>query len=151
MAAKRGKSQARRNTGGKAGLPGWAWLVLGVVLTVVVVLAVPRFFRGEGGDGFFRPKPNPDAQPATTVADDAIVPDDDADAAEARPAADKPKYDFYTLLPADEVAMSDAEVAAIARDEAARKAREGAAAAQAPAAGTGGAPTASPPLPAAPR
>jgi cell division protein FtsN len=125
VAAKRGKSQARRNSGTGSGLPGWAWLVLGVVLTVVVVLAVPKYFRGSGGDGFFRPKPNPDAQPATTVADDAIVPDDE-DAAGDKPAADKPKgtqYDFYTLLPSDEVAMSDAEVAAIARDEAARKAR----------------------------
>lgn len=131
MAAKRGKSQARRNPGNRGGLPGWAWLVLGIVLTLVVVLAAPKFFHGDGSDGFFRPKPNPDAQPATTVADDAIVPDDgdDASAADAKPAADKPKgtqYDFYTLLPADEVAMSDAEVAAIARDEAARKAREGA-------------------------
>ena len=132
MAAKRGKSQARRNSGTRAGLPGWAWLVLGVVLTVVVVLAAPRLFRGSGGDGFFRPRPNPDAQPATTVADEAIVPDDDADATGGKAAADKPKgtqYDFYTLLPSDEVAMSDAEVAAIARDEAARKARADAAAA----------------------
>lgn len=127
MAAKRGKSQARRNPG-NGSLPGWAWLVLGVVLTVIVVLAVPRFLRGGDGDGFFRPKPNPDAQPAATVADDAIVPDDGADAVDGGDkAAGKPKgtqYDFYTLLPADEVAMSDAEVAAIARDESARKARE---------------------------
>jgi cell division protein FtsN len=131
VAAKRGKSQARRNPGNRGGLPGWAWLVLGIVLTLVVVLAAPKFFHGDGGDGFFRPKPNPDAQPATTVADDAIVPDDgdDATGADAKPAAGKPKgtqYDFYTLLPADEVAMSDAEVAAIARDEAARKTRAGA-------------------------
>lgn len=136
MAAKRGKSQARRNPGNRGGLPGWAWLVLGVVLTVAVVLAVPRFLHGDGGDGFFRPKPNPDAQPAATVADDAIVPDDGADATDAgdKAAADKPKgtqYDFYTLLPADEVAMSDAEVAAIARDEAARTARDGVRAADA--------------------
>lgn len=134
MAAKRGKSQARRNSGHRAGLPGWAWLVLGVVLTVIVVLAMPKLFRGGEGDGFFRPRPNPDAQPAATVADEAIVPDDGGEAAdgEAKPAAEKPKgtqYDFYTLLPADEVAMSDAEVAAIARDEAARKAREDASAA----------------------
>ncbi len=138
MAAKRGKSQARRNSGTQSGLPGWAWLVLGVVLTAVVVLAAPKFLRGSGGDGFFRPRPNPDAQPAPTVADDAIVPDDDADAAGARPAADKPKgtqYDFYTLLPSDEVAMSDAEVAAIARDEAARRTRADAAGAVPAAAG----------------
>jgi cell division protein FtsN len=130
VAAKRGKSQARRNSGTRGGLPGWAWLVLGVVITAVVLLAAPKFFHGEGGDGFFRPKPNPDAQPAATVADDAIVPDDGGDDAGdgAKSATDKPKgtqYDFYTLLPSDEVAMSDAEVAAIARDEAARKAREG--------------------------
>jgi cell division protein FtsN len=135
VAAKRGKSQARRNSGTAGGLPGWAWLVLGVVLTVAVVLAVPRLFRGDGGDGFFRPRPNPDAQPAPTVADDAIVPDGGDDAADAGAVeTDKPKgtqYDFYKLLPADEVAMSDAEVAAIARDEAARKAREDAAAADA--------------------
>jgi cell division protein FtsN len=126
-------------------MPGWAWLVLGVVLTTVVVLAAPKFFRGSGGDGFFRPRPNPDAQPAATAADDAIVPDDDADAATARPAADKPKgtqYDFYTLLPSDYVAMSDAYVAAFARYEAARKARAdvaGGSAADASATGTAGA------------
>ena len=28
MAARRGKSQARRNSGNTGGLPGWAWLVL---------------------------------------------------------------------------------------------------------------------------
>ena len=37
MAARRGKSQARRN--GSNGLPGWAWLVIGVLVTLLVVLA----------------------------------------------------------------------------------------------------------------
>lgn len=122
-APRRGKSQARRNNGGNR-LPGWAWLVLGIVLTVVVVLAMPRLLRSDGGDGFFRPKPNPDAQPAAAVGDDAIVPDDDATAEPA--ATEKPKgtqYDFYTLLPANEVAMSDAELAATARAESERRAR----------------------------
>ena len=67
MAARRGKSQARRNGSRPGGLPGWAWLVLGVVLTLVAVLAVPRLMRGDDGDGFFRPKPNPDAQPAAAT------------------------------------------------------------------------------------
>ncbi|MDB6163534.1 MAG: sporulation protein [Xanthomonadaceae bacterium] len=127
MVAKRGKSQARRNTGRDGGLPGWAWLVLGIVLTVAVVLAAPRLLRSGAGDGFFRPKPNPDAQPAPTRGgDDAIAPDDGA-APHATPdkPTDKPKptqYDFYTMLPANEVAMSDAELAATARAEAARRA-----------------------------
>jgi cell division protein FtsN len=154
MAARRGKSQARRNSGGNR-MPGWAWLVLGIVLTAAVVLAVPRLLHPEGGDGFFRPKPNPDAQPAPASDDEAIVPDDSTPApAAAAPAADKPKgtqYDFYTLLPADEVAMSDAELAATARAEAERQRAAGAAdgddaaeAAAAAASGTTTATTASP-------
>ena len=128
MAARRGKSQARRNNGNTGGLPGWAWMVLGIVLTIVVVLAAPKYLKSDGGDGFFRPKPNPDAQPAAASdsGDEAIVPEGSSDTASKPPAADKPKgtqYDFYTLLPADEVAMSDAELAATARAEAERRAR----------------------------
>ena len=129
MAAKRGKSQARRNNGNSAGLPGWAWLVLGVVLTIGVVLVAPKYLKGGDGDGFIRPRPNPDAQPATSAVDDdgdAIVADDNPGKADGKPDADavpKPtQYDFYTLLPGEEVAMSDAELAATAREEAARKA-----------------------------
>jgi cell division protein FtsN len=129
VAAKRGKSQARRNSGRDGGLPGWAWLVLGVLLTIAVVLAAPRLFKSGAGDGFFRPKPNPDAQPAATRGgDDAIAPDDGAEApaAVAGKPADKAKptqYDFYTMLPGNEVVMSDAELAATAREESARQAR----------------------------
>jgi cell division protein FtsN len=128
VAAKRGKSQARRNNGRDGGLPGWAWLVLGVVLTIAVVLGAPRLLKSGGGDGFFRPKPNPDAQPAAARGnDDAIAADDDGDtpAAVAGKPAGKAKptqYDFYTMLPGNEVAMSDAELAATARDESARQA-----------------------------
>ena len=124
MAAKRGRSQARRN-GNSAGMPGWAWLVLGVVLTIAVVLAAPKFMKPGDGDGFFRPKPNPDARPATASASDDSVADDEG--ASAKPAAvAKPKptqYDFYTMLPGDEVQMSDAELAATEREEAAHKAK----------------------------
>ncbi len=128
MAAKRGKSQARRNNGRDAGLPGWAWLVLGVVLTIGVVLFAPKLLKSGAGDGFFRPKPNPDAQPvAAHDGDDAVVPDDDA-AASTRAVTAKPKdpakptqYDFYTMLPGNEVVMSDAELAATAREESAHR------------------------------
>jgi len=126
VAAKRGKSQARRN-GNSTGMPSWAWLVLGVVLTVAVVLAAPKFMKPGGGDGFFRPTPNPDAKPAAASAsdDDSVAPEDHHAHAAAVPAA-KPKptqYDFYTMLPGDEVQMSDAELAATEREEAARKAK----------------------------
>jgi cell division protein FtsN len=130
LAAKRGKSQARRNNGGGGeSIPGWAWLVLGVLLAVVVILVAPRFIKGDG-DGFFRPQPNPDAQPVPVAGEeDAVVPEDPADAAVAapRPAKDKGKdksdeeYDFYTLLPGKEVPLSDAELAATERDEARRR------------------------------
>ncbi len=75
MAARRGRSQARRNTGsGSGSLPGWAWMVLGIVLTVGVILAAPRFLKGNGEDGFFRPRANPDAQPVgSDAADEADV------------------------------------------------------------------------------
>jgi cell division protein FtsN len=129
MATKRGKSQARRNPGQHGGLPGWAWMVLGIVLAVVVILAAPRFLKSDAADGFFRPQPNPDAQPATTASaedGDAIVPEDAATDAAATASAGKPKptqFDFYTLLPGEEVALSDAELAASARAEAERAAR----------------------------
>lgn len=130
MAARRGKSQARRNTGNSGGLPGWAWLVLGIVLTLIVILMAPKWLKSDGGDGFIRPKPNPDAQPAAVSAsEDSVVQESDAPntgaaahaATDAKPAQgekdDKQQYDFYTLLPGQEVAMSDAELAASERAE----------------------------------
>lgn len=130
MAARRGKSQARRNTGNSGGLPGWAWLVLGIVLTLIVILMAPKWLKSDGGDGFIRPKPNPDAQPAAVSAsEDSVVQESDAPntgaaahaATDAKSAQgekdDKQQYDFYTLLPGQEVAMSDAELAASERAE----------------------------------
>ena len=132
MAARRGKSQARRNGGN--GLPGWAWLVIGILATLLAVLMVPRLLKPGEGDGFLRigPKPNPDALPAAVDdSNDAIAPDVATNAPAATDAG-KPKptqYDFYTLLPGEEVAMSDAELAASAKAEAdaqARAAQQGA-------------------------
>ena len=129
MAVKRGKSQARRNSGNSGGLPGWAWLVLGIVLALVAVLAAPKLLKSGGKDGFILPRPNPDAQPAASNSDDG----DDADLpTPSRGTAAKPgdakdaddgerQYDFYTVLPGQEVAMSDAELAASTRAEEARR------------------------------
>ena len=157
MAARRGKSQARRNSGNTGGLPGWAWLILGIVIALLAVLVAPRFLKSDGNDGFILPRPNPDAQPApsSSDADDADLPAPIADAPKAggKDAADEERqYDFYTVLPGQEVAMSDAELAASARAEAARKqqAEQAAAAAAAsadtsePAAETPAAPTPAP-------
>lgn len=127
MAARRGKSQARRNHAPN-GLPGWAWMVLGVVLTVAVVMLVPKWLKSDR-DGLWRPQPNPNARPAPVVdaADD--IPQGGAEhAARQRQESganpdEGPDYDFYTLLPGKEVELSDAELAATARAEAQREAQ----------------------------
>ena len=122
MAVKKGRSQARRSGGNSGGLPGWAWMVLGIVLTVIVILAVPRLLKSDGEDGFYRPRANPDALPAPATSPG----DDDAPLPAAAPPAetgDDPEYDFYTLLPGQEVPMTDAELEASARAEQEREQR----------------------------
>lgn len=124
MAAKRGKSQARRSGGNDNTLPGWAWLVLGVLLTMVVIIVAPKYLKSDG-DGFFRPQPNPDAQPAPIAQDEEpVAPEGDTAAPKIAKQAEKQgeDYDFYTLLPGKEVPLSDAEIAATERAEAQREA-----------------------------
>ena len=125
MATKRGKSQARRNSGNRGGLPGWAWLVLGVLITLGAVLVLPRYLKNGDGDGFFRPHANPDAQPVAESTDDdegvVAQPSADATTADKSAAGDKDAdFDFYTLLPGNEVALSDAQLAAAEKAEQAR-------------------------------
>lgn len=128
MAAKRGKSQAKRNSGGDSGLPGWAWMVLGILLAVVAILVAPKYLKSSG-DGFFRPQPNPDAEPAaSSSADDEAIADEGTPApakgkgGDAKSSKKDTDYDFYTLLPGKEVPMSDAELAASEQAEARRQA-----------------------------
>jgi len=126
MAARRGRSQARRNGGNSGGLPGWAWLVLGVLLTLLAMLVLPRYFKSGGDAPFFRPQPNPDAQPVLSAIDEDLPPPPASRAAQPEPAAAAPAptdYDFYTMLPEQEVAMTDAQLAALAREEAERQRR----------------------------
>ena len=128
MAARRGKSQARRNSGNGNGLPGWAWLILGLLLGIGLLLAAPKFLKSDG-DGFFRPRANPDAQPVggSVIEDDEMLAPDDQGAAKPgakdNPATKEPDFDFYTMLPGEEVAMTDAQLAATAREERERQAR----------------------------
>lgn len=129
MAAKRGKSQAKRNSGGGGGgMSGWAWLVIGLALGIGVILLAPKFLDGKGA-GFFRAGPKTDAPAAVDAnADDAPLVDDSGPAvAPPEPATENKDedYDFYTLLPGEETALSDTELAARARaEEAARQAAE---------------------------
>ena len=123
MAGKRGKSQARR--GGNDGIPGWAWLVLGVALTAAAFFFAPKYLGSDGPDGFFRPTPNPDARPPAVDAqseDEAPIVDETA--RPERPADDgtaPPKeqdYDFYSVLSGEETPLTDAELDRRARAEA---------------------------------
>lgn len=101
-------------------------MVLGVLLTIVVVIVAPKYLKSDG-DGFFRPQPNPDAQPVPVAGDeDAVAPEGEAPAPKTARTKDAAKtgeeYDFYTLLPGKEVPLSDAEIAATERAEAQREA-----------------------------
>ena len=120
MAARRGKNQARRN--GSSGRPAWVWVVAGLAIGAVVFLAGPGLLKKDG-DGFVRfgPQADPDAQPAPIADTEAIAENAGAVAA---PVEAAPQYDFYTVLPGNEVRMSDAELAASAREEDARRAQD---------------------------
>lgn len=103
MSGRRNRSQARRKGG--AGMPGWAWLVAGLLLGAGALWVGSSMLDGDGE--FLKPRPNPDAQPPTATGEEPIVADDAGT-----------RFDFYTLLPGDGVAMSDEELAASARAEA---------------------------------
>ncbi|HZV37833.1 MAG TPA: sporulation protein, partial [Pseudoxanthomonas sp.] len=120
MAARRNKNQARRNGSGN-GTPGWMWLVIGVVLAAAAFMIVPGLLKKDGFDPL-KPTPNPDAQPPAQIAEaDTDAAADAPAAATAEPAQKQTQYEFYDLLPGKEVQMSDAELAASAREEQARE------------------------------
>src|SRR5204863_6737420 len=68
MAARRGKSQAKRNGGG--GRPAWVWLVAGVVIGAVALGAWQFKDRWNPRDGLL-PQPDPNAQPEVAATDDS--------------------------------------------------------------------------------
>lgn len=133
MAARRGKSQAKRNGG--SGRPAWVWLAIGIALGALA-LGVWQFKgRWTPQDGFL-PTPDPDARAPIATSEAPIAPEP-----AERP---KPTYEFYKILPEKEVVIPDAELA----EQAEAEARRAAAAAQA--ATQAGTPTATPPTGAPP-
>ena len=121
MAQNRGRQPARRNYNNNrnAGMPGWAWLLIGALIAALLFLFVPRFMNKDEG-GFFKPQPNPDAQPISSSGDEAEM-TPDAQATAKKTAADKNaadnNYSFYDMLPGDEVKLTDAQLAAMAKAE----------------------------------
>ncbi len=101
MAAKRRTGQttrSRRRSGGQS-LPGWLWGLGGLTAGLFVALLVhlnqgPAPTAAEGLDALFA---------------DRREDGDATDEASADPARDKPTFEFYRLLPEQEVAIPDAE------------------------------------------
>lgn len=118
MATRRGKSQARRGGGSSRRVPGWIWLLAGLLLGLALSVFV---MMREGGGNSLLPRPNPAAQ-APRESEPAVAPPATPKPATA-PAEEKPRkprYDFYTVLPGKEVLVPDSELAQKARDEAAQ-------------------------------
>ncbi len=104
MAARRGKSQARRSTARRGG-PAWIWLVVGVVLGLG--LSAFLLLRDGWTPSLLQPKPDPGAKPPA-VKEEPVA---------QKPEPAKPRYDFYTVLAEREVAIPDQELANRARSE----------------------------------
>lgn len=102
--ARRAKKQARRNGGG--GVPGWVWLLVGL-LGGVVVAGYLIMRSGWSGDAGLLPRPDPQAQAPVA----ATEPEP-----EVAPEPRRPKYEFYDVLREKEVEIPDAELSAQAAE-----------------------------------
>lgn len=112
MARRAPKKQARRNGGG--GIPGWIWLLIGLLVGALVVAVM--FLRGQWDlpDGSV-PTPNPEARAPATLEEEPVA---------QKPAVEprKPKYEFFDVLRDKEFVIPDAELNAQAQAEASRPA-----------------------------
>ncbi len=107
MAAKR--AQATRSRGNERGqIPAWIWMLAGIVVGLVIAGIV--FFQG------WAPKLR-DQQPVPAAA--AAIP------VVAAPVDNKPKYDFYSVLPEMEVVVPEEEIRSSATQPAALPAEAG--------------------------
>jgi cell division protein FtsN len=104
MAQRKGK-QAVRN----GGFPAWGWILIGLIIGALLMAMATRggwlpMSRKHNG-----PQPNPNA--AVQQGSEPGV----ADPSGA--SANKPKYDFYSVLPEKEVVIPDAEISRQAKAE----------------------------------
>jgi len=111
-------ARKRRSSNADSRLPGWAWLFIGALLALGLVLVAPQYLKPDGADGFFRPPSTADAL-STNNAPDTPPPTPPAASRQAndnaRPAPlAEPDYDFYTVLPEPDAAraIDAAELAA---------------------------------------
>jgi cell division protein FtsN len=111
MAARRGKSQAKRN--GATGRPAWTWLVAGILIGILAIGAWQLRGRWTPANGLL-PQPDPNAHAPAATSEPPIAPEPE------RP--HRPTYDFYTILPGKEVEIPDADLAAQAEAEARQQA-----------------------------
>lgn len=111
MAARRGRSQARRNGGSRGGVPGVVWVLIGILLGLVLAAGVLLKDRLFGGEPIVAPRPNPAARAPAAEEPVAQRPPEPA-------APRRPRYEFYTVLPEREVVVPDEEVSRRARAEA---------------------------------
>lgn len=112
MARRSSKNQARRNGG--SGIPGWIWLLVGLLGGLVI--AAVLLLRGQWREvDSLLPQPDPEAR-APAASEEPVAQD--------APEPKKPKYDFYDVLRDKEVIIPDAELSAQAQAEAATTAEE---------------------------
>ena len=112
MARRAPKKQARRNGGG--GIPGWIWLLIGLLVGALVVAVMLLRGQWDLPDGNL-PTPNPEARAPAATEEEPVA---------QKPAAEprKPKYEFFDVLRDKEFVIPDAELNAQAQAEASRPA-----------------------------
>lgn len=94
------KPSSPRTGNRRQGNPFITGLLLGVLLGVVLSVAVA--FMVKGGDSVFIAKAPPAAKQENAAADTSALPQDES--------TDKPRFDFYTILPGSESQVTEQEI-----------------------------------------
>jgi cell division protein FtsN len=95
-------SQAIRD-GQRQGIPGWIWLLLGMVMGLgLAIFLMIAGLMPQGRDGKPAPVPQPDAAAASPAEEELAGDGDEPEW--------KPSYDFYTVLPEMEVVVPEDEI-----------------------------------------